>query len=167
MGRFIFVSFSLLVVFLSLIGTGAGQPCPPGWSSFNQSCYQVANQRMTWAAAEMSCRREAEGSHLASIQSLAESDYVSRLVSNRTQPSLLSGDVWIGLNYTRKNGNWQWTDGSPFGYQSWNQEPNDFFLRKSCVELLRSTGYLRWNNQPCWVLRYFICKLPLLPEGSR
>nr|UMK70500.1 C-type lectin 2 [Tropidolaemus subannulatus] len=167
MGRFIFVSFSLLVVFLSLSGTGAGQRCPPGWSSFNQSCYQVFKQPMRWAEAEMSCTRKAEGSHLASIQSLAESAYVAELVSNRTKLSgvclpfgvFLCPRVWIGLSDPWNNGNWQWTDGSTFGYQSWKQgQPDNFLRNEYCVELLPLTEYLKWNDVSCTSNRYFVCK---------
>uniref|UniRef100_A0A1W7RK10 C-type lectin 5 n=1 Tax=Agkistrodon contortrix contortrix TaxID=8713 RepID=A0A1W7RK10_AGKCO len=166
MGRFIFVSFGLLVVFLSLSGTGADQPCPPDWSFFDQSCYQVFNQLKTWEEAERSCMQEAEGAHLASIQSLEESAYVARLASN---PPRLSR-VWIGLSGTRKlfqGRTWQWTDGSPFGYQSWERgQPNNFLSKKYCVELSRISRYLKWKDQPCWFLRYFVCKFQPQVEGS-
>nr|UMK70506.1 C-type lectin 8 [Tropidolaemus subannulatus] len=163
MGRCIFVSFGLLVVFLSLSGTGADERCLPGWSLFDQSCYRVFRQRMRWANAEMSCRREAEGSHLASIQSLAESDFLARLVSIRARVY----SVWIGLSYTRENGNWQWTDGSPFNYQFWNgKKPKNLLRRESCVFLRRFFGFLRWSYQPCWVPRYFVCKSQPQIEGS-
>uniref|UniRef100_A0A1W7RJX7 C-type lectin 6 n=1 Tax=Agkistrodon contortrix contortrix TaxID=8713 RepID=A0A1W7RJX7_AGKCO len=160
MGRFIFVSFGLLVVFLSLSGNGADPPCPPDWSFFNQSCYQVFNQWKNWADAERSCMQEAEGAHLASIQSLAESAYVAKLASNK--PLRLSS-VWIGLSATRtplQERTWQWTDGSPFGYESWKPgEPNNFlWIEEDCVELSLFSRYLEWNDLHCGSLNYFVCK---------
>uniref|UniRef100_A0A1W7RBC2 Cadam10_CTL-12 n=1 Tax=Crotalus adamanteus TaxID=8729 RepID=A0A1W7RBC2_CROAD len=163
MGRFIFVSFGLLVLFLSLSGTGADSDCPSGWSFFEQHCYRVFKQLKTWEAAERSCSQKAEGGHLASIQSLAESAYVAQLASN---PPRLS-NVWIGLSGSRKGGNWQWTDGSPFDYQSWKRgQPNNFLSKKYCVALSLFSGYLRWKDQPCWFLRYFVCKFQPQIEGS-
>ncbi|XP_039174600.1 C-type lectin lectoxin-Lei1-like isoform X4 [Crotalus tigris] len=197
MGRLIFVSFGLLVVFLSLSGTGADSDCPSGWSFFDQHCYRVFKQRMTWADAERSCSRKAEGGHLASIQSLAESAYVAQLASS---PPRLS-NVWIGLSGSRKDtfpflsvprsefvetsrdrapsslGNvasqpfqkptWQWSDGSPFGYQSWKRrQPDNLFGIEYCVELSLFSGYLQWNDQRCGSWRYFVCKFQPQVEGS-
>ncbi|XP_039174594.1 C-type lectin lectoxin-Lei1-like isoform X1 [Crotalus tigris] len=166
MGRFICVSFGLLVVFLSLSGTGADSDCPSGWSFFQQHCYRVFKQRMNWADAERSCSRKAEGGHLASIQSLAESAYVAQLASS---PPRLS-NVWIGLSGTGKpfqKPTWQWSDGSPFGYQSWKRrQPDNLFGIEYCVELSLFSGYLQWNDQRCGSWRYFVCKFQPQVEGS-
>ncbi|XP_029143013.1 C-type lectin lectoxin-Lio2-like, partial [Protobothrops mucrosquamatus] len=82
------------------------------------------------------CGEQAEGGHLASIQSLAESAYVARLASNHTR---IVG-LWIGLSGTGKacqEPNRQWSDGSPFGYHSWKKGQPDNLLW-NCVQLLPS-----------------------------
>ncbi|XP_015686117.1 C-type lectin 9a-like, partial [Protobothrops mucrosquamatus] len=103
MGRFIFVSFGLLVVFLSLSGTGADLECPSNWSANDKHCYRVFNQRKNWEDAESYCGRKAEGGHLASIQSWQEEVYVAKLARSLIRPLFLRiFGVWIGLSDTEK-----------------------------------------------------------------
>ncbi|KAM3833408.1 C-type lectin lectoxin-Lio2-like [Vipera latastei] len=167
MGRFISVSFGLLVVFLSLSGTGADQDCAFDWSSFNGSCYKFFELRKTWEDAEMYCRQEEEGGHLASIHSWNESAYMARLASNRAGLLPAISNVWIGLSDPEENRKWQWSDGSHFLYKSWKRgEPNHLWRNEYCVELSLFSGYFRWNGQRCGSMRYFICKFQPQVEGS-
>uniref|UniRef100_R4G2Q0 LP-Bra-16 n=1 Tax=Brachyurophis roperi TaxID=1295043 RepID=R4G2Q0_9SAUR len=163
MKRFILLSLGLLVVALSLRGTGASPQCPSEWSFFNGHCYKFFKTLKSWREAEMSCRQQEEGSHLTSIQSWAESDYVAKLIPR----DVFFVNVWIGLSDPEKRRIWKWSDGSKFLYRSWKRgEPNNFFWNEYCVELWNWPGYLRWNDQNCRFKRYFICKFQPQGEGS-
>uniref|UniRef100_A0A098LWY1 C-type lectin n=1 Tax=Pantherophis guttatus TaxID=94885 RepID=A0A098LWY1_PANGU len=162
MGRFIFVTLSLLVVAFSLNGTGADHPCPLDWFSFEHFCYKLIKQWKTWADAETFCVQQQNGSHLASIQSWAESAYVANVVSTNVRLT----SVWIGLSDPEKKGTWEWSDGSKLGYTSWaRREPNDLD-DKYCVELSRRSRYLGWKVVDCESKRFFICKLQPKSEGG-
>ncbi|XP_026579149.1 C-type lectin lectoxin-Lio2-like [Pseudonaja textilis] len=163
MKRFLFLSLGLLVVALSLRGSGANLQCPFEWSFFNGHCYKVFKTLKSWREAEISCRQQEEGSHLASIQSWAESAYVAKLTSH----DVFLINVWIGLSDPEKRRIWKWSDGSRFLYRSWKRgEPNNFLWNEYCVELWSWSGYLSWNDQNCRSRRYFVCKFEPQDEGS-
>uniref|UniRef100_A0A194AML9 C-type lectin 8b n=1 Tax=Agkistrodon piscivorus TaxID=8715 RepID=A0A194AML9_9SAUR len=155
MGRFIFVSFSLLVVFLSLSGTGADFDCPSGWSAYDQYCYQVVKQLKTWADAEWFCTKEAKGGHLVSIESAGEADFVAQLVAENIKTTKY--DVWIGLRVQNKGQQCssEWSDGSSISYENLIKPST-----KKCFGLKKETGYRNWLNVHCGKENPFICKFP-------
>ncbi|XP_070610641.1 C-type lectin lectoxin-Lio1 [Erythrolamprus reginae] len=161
MERFIFAA--LLVVALSLSGTGADPQCPSRWASSDGYCYKVFKEYKRWDDAEMFCRREVEGGHLVSIHSEREAKFLARLVFKK----FILLNVWIGLSSSGKHGNWRWSDGSSFYYTSWAlREPNNFLWNKYCVGLVSITGHPKWNYQNCRSKRYFVCKAQPQGEGS-
>nr|UMK70488.1 C-type lectin 16 [Bitis atropos] len=145
MGRFIFLSSGLLVVFLSLSGTGADQGCPSDWSSHEGYCYKVIKQRKTWDDAEKFCKEQANGGHLISFQSSEEVDFMIKL----SYPILNANLVWIGLTEFWRDCEWTWTDGARLDYKAWNNEPNCFVAKTT------DNQWLRWN---CNRDQYFVCK---------
>nr|UMK70491.1 C-type lectin 19 [Bitis atropos] len=145
MGRFIFIGFSLLVVFLSLSGTGADQGCPSDWSSHEGYCYKIIKEKKTWADAEKFCAEQVDGGHLVSFQSSAEVDFVVQ----QTLPIFSHDLIWIGLNDFWRDCNSKWTDGNKVDYYAWNDRPNCFVCKTS------DNQWLRWN---CNRDQYFVCK---------
>uniref|UniRef100_A0A1L8D654 BATXCTL20 n=1 Tax=Bothrops atrox TaxID=8725 RepID=A0A1L8D654_BOTAT len=143
MGRFIFVSFGLLVVFLSLSGTAAD--CPPDWSSYEGSCYKVFKEKMTWADAERFCTLQQRHSHLVSFHSSEEVDFVMTL----TFPILKYDFVWIGLSNVWNLCDRRWSDDADLDYKPWSEEPE-------CV-VSKSTDN-QWLSFPCTRLQYFVCE---------
>uniref|UniRef100_A0A194ARP7 C-type lectin 6 n=1 Tax=Sistrurus tergeminus TaxID=8757 RepID=A0A194ARP7_SISTE len=119
MGRFLFVSFGLLVVAVSLTGTGAGFCCPLGWSSYEGHCYRVFQQRRTWDDAEKFCREQHKGSHLVSFRSSEEVDFLVSI----TYPILTASLVWTGLSNVWNECRLEWTDGTKVDYKAWSEEP--------------------------------------------
>ncbi|XP_032077959.1 C-type lectin BiL-like isoform X2 [Thamnophis elegans] len=93
MGRFIFLTFSLLVVALSVRGA-KGYQCPQDWLPGNGRCYKVFVERKTWTDAERFCRKLKPGCHLASIHSFADSFDLADYLTDYLPPR---GPVWIGL----------------------------------------------------------------------
>uniref|UniRef100_A0A1L8D6E0 BATXCTL48 n=1 Tax=Bothrops atrox TaxID=8725 RepID=A0A1L8D6E0_BOTAT len=153
MGRFIFVSFGLLVVFLSLSGTAAD--CPSGWSSYEGHCYNFFQQKMNWADAERFCSEQAKGGHLVSFQSDGETDFVVKLVSANIQSSDLY--AWIGLRVqnNEQQCSSKWSDGSSVSYENVVGRTT-----KKCFALEKEQEFFVWINIYCGQQNPFVCKSP-------
>jgi len=86
------------------------------WSCYEDSCYYVGSDTMTWVSANSFC--VGMGSELASIHSAAEDEYLTTLCGDK--------NCWIGLNDVDSEGNWVWTDGSDVNYLNWlTDQPDD------------------------------------------
>ncbi|KAM3832793.1 snaclec A15 [Vipera latastei] len=155
MGRFIFVSFGWLIVFLSLSGTGADFDCPSGWSAYDQHCYKAFDEPKRSGDAEKFCTEQANGGHLASIESVEEAEFVAQLVSENIKTS--ADYVWIGLWNQRKAQYCisKWTDGSSVIYKNVIER----FI-KNCFGLEKQTNYRTWFNLRCGDDYPFVCKFP-------
>ncbi|KAM3832800.1 snaclec A13 [Vipera latastei] len=148
MGRFISVRFGLLVVFLSLSGTGADQDCLPGWSFYEGHCYKVFKEQKTWEDAENFCQKQSNGKHLATIEWLGKANFVAELVT-LTKPET---HVWIGLRVEdqRQQCSSHWTDGSAVSYEN-------VVYNTRCFGLNKDTGYRTWVALRCELDYNFIC----------
>uniref|UniRef100_A0A1L8D6F9 BATXCTL28 n=1 Tax=Bothrops atrox TaxID=8725 RepID=A0A1L8D6F9_BOTAT len=151
MGRFIFVSFGLLVVFLSLSGTGAD--CPSDWSSHEGHCYKHFIKWMNWADAERFCSEQAKGGHLVSIESDGEAAFVAQLVAENKHSRELN--AWIGLSVEGKKQpcSSEWSDGSSVSYENWIEAE-----LKTCIGLEEDSGFRKWNNLYCEQQIPFVCE---------
>ena len=66
-----------------------------------------------------------------------------------------SNDIWMG-GHDFVEGDWKWTDGTPFGYTKWwHGEPNDDG-QEDCMSLRIGET---WNDQSCHRENKFICKI--------
>nr|B4XSY6.1 RecName: Full=Snaclec A11; AltName: Full=C-type lectin A11; Flags: Precursor [Macrovipera lebetina]ABW82658.1 c-type lectin [Macrovipera lebetina] len=156
MGRSISVSFGLLVVFLSLSGTGADFDCPSGWSAYDQHCYQAVDEPKSWADAEKFCTEQANGGHLVSIDSKKEANFVAELVSQNIKETRRTDFVWIGLRVEdkRQQCSSEWSDGSSINYQNWIEAES-----KKCLGLEKQTRYRKWVNLNCGQPYRFTCEI--------
>ncbi|XP_039174580.1 snaclec 1 isoform X2 [Crotalus tigris] len=145
MGRFICVSFGLLVVFLSLSGTGAGFCCPLGWSSYEGHCYRVFQQEMTWEDAEKFCTQQHKGSHLVSFRSSEEADFLVSI----TYPVLKADLVWTGLRDIWNKCKLEWSDGTKLDYKAWSEE-------SECI--ISKTTDNQWLSRACSKTHNVVCK---------
>ncbi|XP_078581725.1 uncharacterized protein LOC144865062 [Branchiostoma floridae x Branchiostoma japonicum] len=93
--------------------------CPSEWRKYNNHCYKLMTDKLSWSAASSRCRQH--GAMLISINDQAESNFVKDLISNyKTKVPA----IWMGLH--KKSGQWRWTDGSRFHYKNWAPgEPNN------------------------------------------
>jgi len=121
--------------------------CPDGWKSQGYNCYKFFDERKSWVLADLHCTDF--GGHLVSVHSPEENKFVADLM-------LGSNDVWMGGADLIKEGEWKWSDGTPFGYTNWwyNGPNNDG--EEDCVSLMMGKT---WNDQPCDRKNKFICKI--------
>jgi hypothetical protein len=142
--------------------------CENGWHSFDTTgfCYLPVISAGVWQDAENYCVRNFN-SHLVSIHSQLESDFVADLVrdySRNDKESCFSNQVWIGLYTVTFGQNWIWTDGTPYNFPGWSPgEPNNEQGVENCAQLLKNDcdgdNMNYWNDQRCaFSVEYFVCK---------
>uniref|UniRef100_A0A1L8D6E9 BATXCTL38 n=1 Tax=Bothrops atrox TaxID=8725 RepID=A0A1L8D6E9_BOTAT len=153
MGQFIFVSFGLLVGFLSLSGTDTPFECPSDWSTYRQYCYKFFQRKMNWADAERFCSEQATGGHLVSIESEGETSFVAQLLGQNKDISEMK--IWIGLRVENKEQQCssKWSDGSSLSYE--NLVGRNV---KKCFALKGQLGFVQWVNVHCGEQHAFMCK---------
>ncbi|MBK8258930.1 MAG: CotH kinase family protein [Polyangiaceae bacterium] len=111
-------------------------------------CFKLKN----WSDAEADC--VAQGGHLASIHDQTSYDEVVNGAY-----AITGGEWYIGLGDAQTEGQFVWTDGTPFDFTSWNDgEPNNAG-DEDCVHLASWAGGL-WNDIPCDVPAHYVCRLP-------
>lgn len=83
---------------------------------FNGHSYQRFDTVMDWTAAKSFC--EVKGSHLATITTSAENDFVTA--------NFLPNYVWLGGSDASSEGTWTWITGETWSYSNWGSgEPNN------------------------------------------
>ena len=71
-------------------------------------------------------------------------------------------DFWIGLDKVHPNGNWSWTDGSPFDFNDWRHGEPKNTTDANCASLSMTDLY--WSAQNCIELKPYVCALaPSVP----
>ncbi|XP_015680812.1 lectin [Protobothrops mucrosquamatus] len=98
--------------------------CASGWVQYKSACYKAVRQRYTWTEAEISCQRYSPTSHLASIHSMEENDFIFHLMGKPLDYKQGLA-YWIGAHDTFKEGTFVWTDGSKFDFQSFPSDQPD------------------------------------------
>ena len=134
--------------------------CPPGWNEFDDSCYKVMTNfvystQLSWENARAVCL-VLEGD-LVSIENRKEMDFIKKMSSEFGFILL-----WIGLNDRLKEGQFVWSDGTPFldsslSYSNWRYgQPDNSKNLEDCVELNKKG----WNDLQCSNTEYYICERP-------
>lgn len=107
------------------------------------------SRRLNWTNSRAVCLG-LEGD-LVSIENEREIEFIKNLTSN-----LKNHLYWIGLNDRLKEGEFVWSDGTPFEYDDWRYgEPNNVG-NEDCARLSRD----KWNDQPCRLNYHYICERP-------
>uniref|UniRef100_A0A914CTP5 C-type lectin domain-containing protein n=1 Tax=Acrobeloides nanus TaxID=290746 RepID=A0A914CTP5_9BILA len=77
--------------------------------------------------------------------------------------------VWIGLTDKNNNGDYEWSDGSPFNYQLWAHPPTNGQCavlvadQDTSYQQLGSNFFQHWDPISCSTnVRSFICKKPAI-----
>ena len=109
--------------------------------SLNLKCYIWVDTAITWQRAEDACVEW--GGHLVSIHSDLE-NYAVRSIRD------INGFTWIGLSDTANDGDYVWTDGTPFNYHNFSPGQPDSYYGESCFHLrYQNRGELTWNDYHC------------------
>src|SRR4051794_32807207 len=94
---------------------------PADATRFDSKFYKVFDSKLTWHEAKAKC--EEMGGRLAEIHGPAKNDFITKLVVK----SKLNV-VWLGGSDEKKEGRWEWNDGTEITYANWdraNGQPND------------------------------------------
>jgi len=133
-------------------GKGSGG-CPNHITGFiymgerNGSKYFCSLSQATWTDAKRIS--ESVGGTLAVINDAAENNY---LVSK-----LMGATAFIGYSDENSEGNFEWCDGTPKGYENWHLgQPNNHNGEQDYVEILNDGT---WNDQYGYVKREFVCEV--------
>ncbi|XP_022103540.1 alpha-N-acetylgalactosamine-specific lectin-like [Acanthaster planci] len=96
---FLLMVSALVSPLISPVSTSYTKPCLPGWVLFNDHCYRVTPEKLTFNAAEAFCQgfahRNGRG-HLASVRNNQENGFIVNLASS-SWTTATGGAVWIGL----------------------------------------------------------------------
>ncbi|CAP21851.2 Protein CBR-CLEC-198 [Caenorhabditis briggsae] len=119
-----------------LVLSDATATCDSGWKQWsgNGMCYKISTTDTTWYAAEDWCYSQRSGSHLTSIHSQAEAQWIAATyISGGWFPYM---DNWVGLRRSCDNTTYVWTDGTPVDYLWWQPGyPGSGDPEKSCVTI--------------------------------
>jgi hypothetical protein len=105
----------------------------------------------TFEDAEADC--VAKGGHLASIH-----DEATHVLLWDAAVEVQGASWWFGLHDTDTEGEYVWTDGTPFDFEDWGDgEPNDDG-GEDCVHWADWNGG-HWNDMPCSFEAPYLCQL--------
>ena len=124
--------------------------CNPGWDQNGDHCYYFSNFKTNWADAEDFC--QSNGTHLASVNSMATNNYmVSELATRGIDKA------WFGGNDIEEEGTWTWTDRSSWGFTFWNkgQPNNGMGLKQDCLQYDRDV--YKWDDDYCSRDKVVVC----------
>ncbi|XP_060046114.1 C-type lectin domain family 6 member A isoform X2 [Erinaceus europaeus] len=126
--------------------------CPGPWMSFGSSCYFISTERKFWAKSEKNCI--ALGAHLVVINTKAEQNFIIQHLNT-------SFAYFLGLSDPQGNGDWQWSDKTPYkeNIRFWhNNEPNSPDERCATIVSWEKRGWA-WNDVVCETNEYSICEM--------
>ncbi|XP_017685564.1 PREDICTED: C-type lectin domain family 4 member E-like [Lepidothrix coronata] len=136
--------------------------CPKRWRRFQNSCYFLSLDTMSWAGSEQNCT--GMGSHLVVINSREEQEFLFNLAKEKVT-NTYETKYYIGLT-SYQNGQWQWVDQTPYEKIAtfWKPgEPNLLFAERCAAIHVKgnrdSNTYSNWNNILCFTSCYRICEM--------
>jgi len=125
--------------------------CPDGWKQFQNSCYKLLKERLTWEQASKECMKSS--ANLASVHSEGENNMLwSNLVRDSTW---LGGFAVEGGWEDWKYWTWSWSDDSQWEYDNLRYNEND----GKCVAIGRPNSRASWSNEKCSSEMQAVCKM--------
>ncbi|XP_078509289.1 alpha-N-acetylgalactosamine-specific lectin-like isoform X2 [Lissotriton helveticus] len=131
--------------------------CDYGWVQYKNACYKRFNGIVSWPEAESTCL--SYNSHLASIHSQEENDFIFVLMGKPVDP-YNKGAYWIGVHDSFKEGQYMNSDGSiitmlPFG----KGQPDNLGIENYVGSWYIEDGHITWNDYPLTPYVFpFVCK---------
>ncbi|XP_071164168.1 perlucin-like isoform X1 [Mytilus edulis] len=129
--------------------------CPSGWSRHDQSCYHVSRDSASWAEAMKMC--EIHGSFLASIETVAEDQYMKTLLGAQRHTS----SFWLGGSDWDNEGEWKWEPHAiQMKFTNWHKgQPDNSGGKEHCLSVHRSYRYEFVDNN-CHDSQHYLCEKP-------
>jgi len=121
--------------------------CPDDWSEFEGHCYLFNQNAESWQSAETDCINV--GGHLASIHSETEKDFVCSIIVNKVR-------TWLGASDIVTEGQWVWTDGTPWDFVDWTSDQPSNGSGEDCLYMLDSNSFADYT---CSVQYSSVCKI--------
>ncbi|XP_043188924.1 uncharacterized protein LOC122363561 [Amphibalanus amphitrite] len=148
-------------------GTCEFQSCRPGELSvrLDSSCYrfQMDTGLSSYAAARRQCRSSERGlGRLVSINSAAEQEAVRWLLARALVTGIASRPVYLGLSDARREGRFEWQDGSPLLFSAWRggtPVTAGNTADRDCAAMDPTDG--TWAATDCAASRAAVCVTPL------
>uniref|UniRef100_A0A8C1C6P6 C-type lectin domain-containing protein n=1 Tax=Cyprinus carpio carpio TaxID=630221 RepID=A0A8C1C6P6_CYPCA len=112
-----------------------GRLCQYGWTNFGVQCYKFFSRSTSWITAEKNCIDQ--HANLASVHNEQENNFLMGLLPSTTTR------CWLGVQDAVEEGQWLWSDGTPYDYSNWcSNEPNNLNV-ENC-------GEINWSSDRCW-----------------
>ncbi|XP_046554262.1 uncharacterized protein LOC124263652 [Haliotis rubra] len=144
--------------------------CPPGAitrkGSNSSSCYTFHTTPTAWYQSAEACRQEGATSHLVTITSKEEQDFLVSTIKQSAVLNAAGGYGWYtGGNDERSEGMFDWTDtGLPYqsAYSDWHQgQPNNVANDQNCLLLQYANANYEWGDVDCDEAHPYICEVEL------
>ncbi|XP_078682170.1 uncharacterized protein LOC144916723 [Branchiostoma floridae x Branchiostoma belcheri] len=128
--------------------------CPEGYTIWRGICYKAFDTKKTFDQAAAACGED--GGTLAMPRD-AETNAFLIFLHNSVRDDR---DFWFGLHDQRKEGRFEWMDGSALGsYSSWGKGQPDNRGDEDCVIYSRLPVWKdKWADSDCDRRCYFICQ---------
>ncbi|XP_078607085.1 uncharacterized protein LOC144879470 [Branchiostoma floridae x Branchiostoma japonicum] len=125
------------------------QPCPDSYSEYNNKCYKLSTEQMTFGEAKDVCQRD------GGILAIIDAQDTNHLVVKKIR--VVGKSYWIGLTDVRSEGTFVRSDEaeSPAAYTNWYPHQPDNGGGEDCVEMSLDHD---WNDAPCSSRLNFICE---------
>ena len=131
--------------------------CEENWEKNGGSCFYWSKKYLKWTEAEEFCSEK--GGHLVSVISNATNEYILRKIESmpRDIKAMLQiqRQIWIGGNDKEEEGEWVWTDSSPWKFTNWGPNQPNNYSGQDCLIYFVNFG---WNDFYCNKKQRFICR---------
>lgn len=124
------------------------RPCPWEWTFFHRKCYYFSKCQRNWNDSVAACQEV--DAQLVTVESDEEKTFLDVLLKNKDS-------AWMGLSDLKREGMWQWVDGSPLSdsfRKYWKKGQPNNLRNQDCVELTLKG----WNDNNCDNKKFWICK---------
>jgi len=153
----------IVLIFSLLLFLGhVNGDCPVGsLADLNNvgKCYSFISSGAEFLNAEQTCADL--GGHLVSVGDGFVNAFLTENAQNIYKKTNAT-NFWIGASDLASSGVWAWTDGTPFGYNSWGSGEPSNNAGSDCVSSEIADG--TWKAVNCFSVKPYICNVPPLPD---
>uniref|UniRef100_A0A8C8VJT3 C-type lectin domain-containing protein n=1 Tax=Pelusios castaneus TaxID=367368 RepID=A0A8C8VJT3_9SAUR len=138
--------------------------CPTNWYQYRDSCYYPMTATKSWEKAEADCMDLMRGTHLASVHSAEENNFIYYLMGMPNDYQNKKA-YWLGGHHKsqgQSQGSWRWADNSEWDYENFGIGKLDRITGESYVASWQfEKDSITWANHSNSLEFMSICKHPL------